>query len=184
MAVLDHLSTEEDADVHAEEILNVLRESEDLVKGTADIADAIGMSTDGARNRLRDLEEDNRVVAQEIGSENGHTLVWGLDPDERQTPIHPEIDRLVKWCDIIGQLGWSVIYTSILTIAVGVALWISSISMTLLGVSIGAISNPKLHAYGFGIAGGGGAALLVGGSTLLIVMIAEGVAEYRVEPRQ
>lgn len=73
----DLFSSRENVSVHSEVILNVLRESDGLVMGTSDIASRIGMSRDGARNRLRQLETEARVVSQEIGSTNDYTLVGG-----------------------------------------------------------------------------------------------------------
>ncbi|MFC7232169.1 hypothetical protein ACFQMM_13685 [Saliphagus sp. GCM10025308] len=180
MSILEHLSTDENTRVSSEEILNVLRRSDDLVTGTSDIADTIGMSVDGARDRLRSLEEDERVISQKIGNKNGYTLVWGLHPSERQEPIVPEIDRLVKWCDAISHIGWSIIRTGVVAFAIGTLLWFISISLTLGGWSLGILTNAQLHVYGYGIAGGGTSALLFGSAVVIFTIVAETIAEFRV----
>lgn len=70
------------AESHPSEVIqNILRETDDPVMGTQEIADRIDMSRQGAQNRFEDLEEEDKVAIRKIGD----TLVWGLyiNLDER-----------------------------------------------------------------------------------------------------
>lgn len=174
----DLFSSRENVSVHSEVILNVLRESDGLVVGTSDIASRIGMSRDGARNRLRQLETEARVVSQEIGSTNDYTLVWGLNPTERKQPIHPEIDRLVRACDWTKQLAWSVIIVGIAGVLVGFGLLFAGLTAVFLKASVRGLPSIQLIAYGYSAVGGGGAAALVGGVFRYGAVVTERVAEW------
>jgi len=48
--------------------------SEDGVAGTGDIADIVGCSHRQALNRLKELEENNRVTSKDVG----RSLIWQL----------------------------------------------------------------------------------------------------------
>lgn len=61
-------------DVSDEEILEILRQSTDPVLFTGEIAEELSIGTDGVRNRLQTLEEENRVQKKQ----RGKVIVWWI----------------------------------------------------------------------------------------------------------
>ena len=177
MSLSEYLSADKNTGVSSEEILNVLRRSDDLVLGTATIAEAIDMSSQGAKDRLFPLEEDGRVVAQRVG--NSDTLVWGLHPNERQEPVPPEIARLVKVFKPIREtlrvtksLGGMILLT-------GFGIMFAGLTGAVVSTTTGVVSNSWLVAVGYAVAASGGGAWLVGGAVVYGTIIAERVARWK-----
>lgn len=52
--------------------------TEDGVAGTGDIADLVGCSHRQALNRLKELEQNNRVTSKDVG----RSLIWQLTENE------------------------------------------------------------------------------------------------------
>lgn len=176
----DYLSTNETKKVPSEAILNVLRRSEDPVLGTNEIAEEIGMSRQGAENRLKELAGDDRVKSKKIGT----TWVWGLHPDERQDPVPPEIDRLVK------KLDWAKertrggrLFAEALTIVALVTIYLSY-SGALFSTPTPVYSNATWAAAGWVAAGSGAVTWLLIGSVRWGSMVAEKFARWRVAHRR
>ncbi|WP_418283185.1 winged helix-turn-helix transcriptional regulator [Halorubrum sp. DTA98] len=61
-------------DTSDEEILDFLRESEDLVFSTKEVAEALSYSQPGMFRRLRKLEEKGQVESKKLGG----TKAWWL----------------------------------------------------------------------------------------------------------
>jgi hypothetical protein len=172
--LVDLVSTNDQKEVPDEQILNVLRENDRIAMGTQDIADAVDMSRQGVENRLDELELENRVQSQKIGS----VLVWDLHPDERRDVVPPEIDRLVHAFDQIRdqfamtrRLGMYILLT-------GFAIIFTSLSTALAATPVDPFAE-MLLVWGYGIAAGGGAAWFVGGGTQLATIVTEHVVYWR-----
>ncbi|QSX00732.1 winged helix-turn-helix domain-containing protein [Haloterrigena alkaliphila] len=71
-----------------EDILSVLRESDDPVLSTAEVADRLPIERRSTLNRLRALEEQEFVESKQIG---GRNTIWWLSAPEREDAI-PEDD--------------------------------------------------------------------------------------------
>ena len=176
MTIWDHLSSNENRDVASEEILNVLREHDGLVLGTADIAGKIGMSVPGTQSRLEELEADGRVTSQYVGG----NLVWGLHPDERQEPIEPEIDRLVRGFDEIRDTFKVTRFLGGAIVLAGFAFMFLGLTAGVMSTSLPVVTPSKLIAYGYAVAAAGGAAWGFGGAITYGTSIAEKFATWRV----
>lgn len=66
-----------------EEILTYMESSEDPAFTAAEIADAVGMTVEGVRNRLQELEKQDRIYSKKPGS---RTVIWWAGCD------HPDPD--------------------------------------------------------------------------------------------
>lgn len=180
MTLWDYLSTDEDRDVASEEILNVLRQSDELGVGTQEIADEIGMSRQGTQNRLEELEENERVKSKKIGE----TWIWGLHPDERQETIQPEIDRLVY---LLGELREGTRPTLALGGGIGFV-GFSLIYMGLTGLFVSAshplVENGLLTILGWAITGVGGTMLMLGGAVVVGTRVIERTTAWVVNRRK
>jgi hypothetical protein len=164
----EYLSTNENVAVPSEAILNVLRRNDGLVMGTSDIADVIGMSGQGAQNRLEDLEEADRIISQNIGG----NLVWGLDPNERQEPVLPEIDRLIHAFEHIRSALKPTKYLGGVILAVGFALMFAGVT-GIIGSTPTTVSNGWLIGYGYAAAAAGGVLWFVGGAVIYGLIVTE-----------
>lgn len=177
MTIMGIFSTNEDTKVHSEEILNAIRKSDNIVMGTSEIAEQVGMSTKGVKNRLENLEAENRVVSQKIGSDRGFTYVWGLHPEERQTPVNPEIDRLVKWIDKVIDISKSMSLAGVIAIGVGSVIWFSVMTTMVLGSEMTAFFT-QAHVVAYSAAAGGSVALAGGATVQLLSIAIIRIAEY------
>lgn len=176
----EYLSTNENKKVHSEAILNVLRRSKDPVLGTNEIAEQIGMSRQGAENRLEELAGDGRIKSKKIGS----TWVWGLHPDERQDPVPPEIDRLVAnldWAKEVTRGGR--LFAEILTIVALITLYLGY-SGTVFSTPTPVYSNAAWVAAGWVAAGSGAVTWILIGSVRWGSIVAEKFARWRVAHRR
>jgi predicted transcriptional regulator len=63
-----------------DEIIKLLREQGDPAYSTSEVADMVGMTTDGVRNRLEDLEADGRLCRK--NSSRQCTMWWLPKYDE------------------------------------------------------------------------------------------------------
>lgn len=176
MTLWDYLSTDENKDVPSEVILNILREIEDPVMGTQEIADRIDMSRQGAQNRLEDLEEENKVAKRKIGD----TLVWGLHPGERQQPIAPEIDRMVRVFDRFRAFMQPTKFFGGLVLAIGFAMLYMGVTGVLVDLSNPVIGNDLLTISGWAGVVIGALTWLVGFGVIYGTVVAERVALWRV----
>lgn len=177
MTFWDYLSSDENRDVPSEAILNVLRRHDGPVLGTSDIADEIEMSGTGTKNRLEELEDEGRVVSQRVGN----NLVWGLHPDERQKPVEPRIDRLVRSFDEIRETFKVTRFLGIAILLTGFALMFLGLTADVTATSLAVISPSKLVAYGYAVAAAGGAAWAIGGAITYGTSIAEHIATWRIK---
>lgn len=180
MTIWDIFSTNENTDVANEEVLNVLRRNEDLVMGTTSIAESIGMSRQGAQNRLEDLEEVGRVKSQKVG----RTLVWGLHPEERQEPIPPEIDRLVRVLERTRHLFGPTKFIGGVVSIVGFLLIYLGLTGSLMSLTFPTVSNGTMIGLGWILVGVGGAMLLIGGSVIYGSLVTERFAQWRIRRRR
>ncbi|MDZ7687983.1 MAG: FaeA/PapI family transcriptional regulator [Halobacteriales archaeon] len=72
--------------VTAEDVLDALRSMDDTVVTAKEVAEAVGCSSDSARQKLVELHEDGVVERKEVGA---RAVVWWLD-EERSHDINPE----------------------------------------------------------------------------------------------
>lgn len=170
----DLVSTTESTDVPSETILNVLRTNDRIALGTQEIADVIGMSRQGAENRLNTLEKEGRVRSEQIG----RVLVWDLHPDERKQPVPPEIDRLVHAFDEVRGTFEVTRRLGLYILLVGFGLIFTGLTSLVASTPVDAMTN-SLLVWGYGIAAGGGAAWVLGGGTQYATIITERVAYWR-----
>lgn len=184
MSWTDLLSTDDERDPPNVEVLNVLRESEDLVMGTNDVADAIGRSTDTARDRLKELRGEDRVNSQEIGSSENHTLVWALHPDEREKPVNPDIARLAHLCDRASKLGERMLHYGSPVGLVGILLVVLSLAASVQSVSLDWGNNSLLFLFGYLMMAAGAVTGLIGGGLKFGAVVAERDGERRVEKEE
>lgn len=180
MTIWNLFSTEKDTDVANEEILNVLRRNEDLVMGTTSIAESIGMSRQGAQNRLEKLEEAGRVKTQMVG----RTLVWGLHPDERQQPVPPEIDRLVLVLERIRRLLAPTKFIGGVITIIGLLLIYFGLTGSLFSITFPTVRNSTIIGLGWVLVGVGGGMLLIGGSVVYGTHVTERFAHWRISQRR
>lgn len=173
--LVELVSTKHSKEVHDEEILNVLRESDRIAMGTQEIADAVGMSRQGVENRLTTLERADRVRSEKIG----RVLVWDLHPDERQQLVPPEIDRLVHAFDGVRDSFEGTRRLGVYILLTGFALIFTGLSTAITTTPIDFMATTLL-VWGYGIAAGGGAAWVVGGGTQFATVIIEQVAFRRI----
>lgn len=170
----DLVSSDDGKNVPDEQILNIFRKSSRVGIGTQELADVVGMSRQGVKNRLDDLEDEGRVRSEKIGD----VLVWDLHPDERGEVVPPEINRLVhafeKVRDQIGltrRVGEYFLLT-------GFALIFTSLSTALTTTPIDPLAD-LLLVVGYATAAGGGVAWAIGGGAQLAVFVTERVVYWR-----
>ena len=72
-------SSDRNTRVPDEDILSVLREADDPVLSTAEVADRLPIERRSTLNRLRSLEEQELVESKQIGGRN--TVWWLSSPD-------------------------------------------------------------------------------------------------------
>jgi len=169
------LSTHDGNGTHPEELLNVLRESDNLVLGTGDIADTVGLSDTATRDYLNSLRDDDRVIKQDVGG----TDVWGLPPTEIQNPIPPELDRLARFnkemrdfFEVTRFVGVGFMIFGAMIIMTGLADPVTS------ALSI-QLTDVALIVIGAGVAASGGATWFLGGGLVLITKLLESASKFR-----
>lgn len=160
------VATDEDNEYHTEAILNVFRERDDEIFGSSDIADAVGMTTDGATGRLKKMEKNGHVVGKQVGK----PWVWTLHPDERRKAVPPTIDRLVYALDdfrtgfkIVLSFGWMVTMVGLLLLFWGVTDWLLSSSFQVMPVETALHGGWLIALVGavIGVVAGGGVVALL-----------------------
>lgn len=168
----DLLSDSDDSlKVQDEEIVNVLRRRwNDIVVGTTEIAEAVGMSNNGIIDRLEELEEDGRVRSRKIGER----YFWALNSGERLREIPPKINRVVHALDKASDLFKLTRKAGVYFILFGFTLIFLALSDFILGKSIPLDIPVSLTiAAGYSIAAGGGVAWVFAGSVQLFAIAAE-----------
>jgi predicted transcriptional regulator len=63
-----------------DEVIDAVRADERPVTGTADVADRLGMSTQGASKRLRELASEGRIATDTIGQ----SRIWWVPEEGRE----------------------------------------------------------------------------------------------------
>lgn len=63
------------------EIIEIMRESSEPAFITSEVADMVGMTTEGARGRLEQLREEGLVYKKKPSS---RTVLWWVYSDERE----------------------------------------------------------------------------------------------------
>lgn len=184
MTVRDRLSslmaTEDANEYHTEEILNVFRESDDEILGSTDVAEAVGMTTDGLTDRLKKLMESDRVEGKQVGN----PWVWTLHPDERRKVVPPKIDRLVHALDdfragfkIVLSFGWLVTMVGLLLLFWGVTDMLISSSFQVIAVETALYGGWVIALLGAIIG-------VVAGSGVLALLLLENAAIRQVRKSQ
>lgn len=171
----DLMSSDEDNEYHTEDILNVFRRSDDAILGSAEVADEVGMTTDGATNRLKQLMEDGRVEGKQIG----RPWVWTLPNNERQKVVPSNIDRLIyvlEWFDNKARL---VLVTGLLAAIIGLSFLYWGVTEAFLVDPVSGISPDVIMAIGWSFAGAGGLLSILTGATVLMLRGIERMAIKR-----
>ena len=156
--------------VHDEEILNVLRQNDDIAMGTTAISEEVGLTGEGVKNRLRQLESEDRVKSQEIG----RTLIWDLESGERDQIVPPEIDRLVHAFDRVRGIFEFHSRVGVYFILAGFALIFAALTaaVTTAPPAIEGISGQSL-ALGYAVTAAGGVMWVIGGGMQLGTVVTE-----------
>lgn len=81
-----------------EEILNILRRADDEFLTTTEIREELPIG-EQTSNRLKGLEEENRVVKRKTGQ----GYLWKLHPTEPKTEMNPRLGPVVRWS---SQTQW------------------------------------------------------------------------------
>ncbi|GAB7011743.1 helix-turn-helix domain-containing protein [Halolamina salina] len=163
------LSTHDGNGTHPEELLNVLRESDKLVLGTGDIAGAVDLSDTAVREHLNALQEDDRVIKQQVGGAD----VWGLPPTEIQNPIPPELDRLARFNKEMREFFEVTRFLGVGFMLLGALIVMVAISDPVTSALSIQLTDAALIVIGAGLAASGGATWFLGGGLVLITKLLE-----------
>lgn len=93
-------------EVEDEELLNVIRRSENKEVPTRDIADApsITIGYEAVRTRLNELESQNRVISRSAGK----LRMWQLGELETDEPVRePPMGKAHRWANRLREFGKS-----------------------------------------------------------------------------
>lgn len=176
----DYLGSETKGKVHDEELLNVFRRSEEDMLGNKDVADTVGMSTEGVKKRLLKLRENDRVKGKKIGD----TWVWTLHPDERRKPVPPDIDRLVHFLDWIDEKASLFVIGGLFATILGFSFIYWAVTEAFILGTISGVSPRMMLVVGWALAVAGG---LVGGAAGLarlgLWLIGQTAVQRMVEPQ-
>jgi len=173
------LSSHDGNGIHPEELLNVLRESDELVLGTGTIADEVGMTKEGVRPHLEEFREEGRVIYQEIGGNH----VWGLDPGEPQKPIPPEFDRFAHFTQGLQRVFEDTKFVGTGFMLLGAAIMLIGITEPLAAILSPWISAGQLVILGAGIAATGGFSWFLGGGLISMTKLLERVVKFQSDNR-
>lgn len=149
------LSTEKEYDPPNEELLNVIRESDERGVGTSEIVAAVDLGHDAVRDRMRGMEAEGRVESITVGSQDDYSFVWFLADGERKDPVNPDIDRLVYWCDSMRAIAEEGRDSGQLSAVVGVALIIVTLGSTFVGIRLAGFDPEGLVWLGLAFVFGG-----------------------------
>ncbi|WP_255198720.1 hypothetical protein [Halorarius litoreus] len=158
-----------------EEILNVLRRSDEDVLGTSEIAEFLEVDGAQTRNRLNDLHDEDRVGTRKIGN----TRIWVLGPEEPATVVHPEIASIQRVCRELSEIGRMVAICGAGAFVVGGVLLIAYLAVAIGEVSLGIVSAGKLAEIGLGLLAAGGVVSFLGGAVMASAYGIEGLAKRR-----
>jgi len=173
------LSTHDGNGIHPEEILNVLREEEELVLGTGTIAEEVGLTKEGVRPHLHAFREEGRVIHQNIGGND----VWGLAPDEPQEPIPPHFDRLTHVTKGLREFFEETKFVGIAFMILGATTILAAITDPLAASLSPWITDGNLVILGAGIAATGGFSWFLGGGLISLTKLLERVVKFRSDER-
>lgn len=98
-------------EVEDEDILNVIRRSENKEVPKPDIgnADEITIGDEGLRKRLNQLESEGRVESRTIGQ----TRLFQLGELETEDPVkHPVMAKAHRWSNLLTSIGKTYFYTA------------------------------------------------------------------------
>lgn len=143
-------------EVSDEEILNVIRRSDNKEVLTGDIHDAetISIGKEGLRNRLNKLESQGRLSSRTVGQQR----LWQLGELESDEPVRePAIGKAHRWANGIRDLGETFKF-----IAIGFAFSAVIFFIMFLHAEAGQLNPPLLSkrdllltGYGAGYVGAG-----------------------------
>lgn len=172
----DLVSSDHGKEVHDEELLNILRETDRMVMGTQDIADEVDIGREAVRGRLSDLEDESRVRSTQIG----RPWIWDLHPDERQEVVPPKIDRLVHAFGYIRDVFTVTRKLGMYLLMTGMVLIIAGLTAALPSAPVASVSG-VLVVIGYYVVAVGGTTWAVGGGVHYATIIIERALQWRLE---
>jgi len=173
------LSTHDGNGIHPEEILNVLREEEELVLGTGTVAEEVDMTKEGVRPHLHAFKEEGRVIHQNIGGND----VWGLAPDEPQEPIPPQFDRLTHLTQSLRAIFEETKFVGTAFMILGATIILAAITDPIAATLSSWVSDGNLVILGAGIAATGGFSWFLGGGLISLTRLLERFVKFRDDER-
>lgn len=177
---LEKFETDDDRTPSNEKILNTIRRKGPRNVGTMDIVERVPIKYDAVMGRLNQLEQEGRVYATKVGSEDDFTYIWHISEGERKTPVNPKIAKLAYWCEEVKTIGQNALLSAKYIGLGGVVLVILTLTAIVEGISLGAPPAILLYlgwAIALGSAGAG-----VGGALLILIGIGtENLGEWLVE---
>lgn len=169
------LATNSDNKVHDEEILNVLRRSDDEMLGNVEVADAVDIGPERVKQRLKRLEEMERVEGKKIGN----SWVWTLNRDDRQKPVPPDLDRLIHILERIDDTAQLSVTFGLFTAVIGLTLLYWGVTEAFIITPVSGISPQMMLAAGWSFTFIGALLTTVAGLAVLGLRVIERLAISR-----
>lgn len=161
-----------------EEIVNVLRRHPGRGLGTAQIAEEVGMSADGARNRLNELVEEGWVEKESIGSGQNPPDAWYLAAGQREKPIPPEINRLIRKLEWSKSTGYYCYSVSKLVAGIGLFVIVVALTAAIQNQSF-TVGGQNLLSWGYALTIGGAAGVGMGLGFVGLSILTERAATWQ-----
>ena len=166
-----------DPEVSDEELLNVIRNSDENEVTTKEIAEdeSITISLDGVRPRLKKLESEGRVRSRDIGG----VSVWELGEIEPKEPVHDErIVKARKTSNFIRSFGKSFLMVSLGFFGASVFSFMLFTHSVAGEVEPPFLSSQQLLATGYLLGFGGAFALIMGSILYAVAGFLPSLAEW------
>jgi len=181
MSLKDRISLNPEEKRVDQEILNVIRRSEAGFVGTTEISDSdtVPRSEDTVRERLRTLEEDEKVASKKIGHPERGNLAWYIPEGQRQRPVNPDIYWVARVCEEGRVIGSWVLKTSLWITIGAFMLLLMGLYANVVGYQSNIVNAATAGHYGLLLAGAGFADMLFGGVLMWGFVVLEAVIERR-----
>jgi hypothetical protein len=165
MVVRDYLADKKEERITDELILNVIRESEAGFVGTTEVSDdeRIGLKEGAVRNRLDDLEDEDRVHKKRLGHPERGNLAWYLADEERERPVSAERYWLARVCEEGRAISGNILRIGGVVALAGMMTLLLSISADASGIQIALLQPSTAGTVGYALAVAGFANVALGG---------------------
>lgn len=163
-----------------EEILNVLRRSDEEYMSTKEIANDLSIGKRRTGGRLNELENKRRVERKEFGQTNA----WKLAEGEPQQPVNRELGNIIYWSTWTKKYSQDVQQIGKLFLWFGAGFVVLSLTASVQNVSFPLLTNTQLLVLGYGFLLGSGAIYLTAGLFRLGSFAGPRVVERRLKQRE